>query len=183
MYGKTDYIVANGFTQFNNPSVANDISPYESFNGDNDSYDNNIEFNDVPLEIEFSDASGRKSRKKRTKTKSGVEKALDYTPLGWGKKAVEKATSNEAVARREKRRSDKQETKRQEIKAQQEIADKALKAQEKDTTLLSQIGLANNTNLPEVSTEKDNTTRNLIIVGSLAIATVVGIYLYKKYKK
>lgn len=169
MYGKTDYIVANGFTQFNNPSVANDISPYESFVGDNDSYDENIEFNDVPLEIEFSDASGRKrpTRRKRPARKGGS--------VG---NAIQKGQEN-----RQKRFEAKQKTKSEEIKAQKEIADKALKAQEKDTTLLSQIGLSNNANLPEVSTEKDNTTRNLIIVGSLAIATVVGIYLYKKYKK
>jgi hypothetical protein len=183
MYGKVDYIVANGFTQFNNPAVANDVSPYESFAGDNDSYDSNVEFNDVPLEIEFSDASGRSKRTRRTKPaksgKSGVEKALDYTPVGW----IKNATSDEAVSRRENRRKDRQDLKREELKVQKDIADQAIKAQEKDTTLLSQIGLTDNKNLPEVKVEKDNTTRNIVIVGVLAIATIAGVYIYKKYNK
>lgn len=179
MYGKVDFIVANGFTQFNNPAVANDVSPYESFTGDNDAYDDNIEFNDVPLDIEFSDASGRKRRKKPRGGKSGVEKALDYTPVGW----VKNATSEESKNRRDTRRKDRQDLKREELKTQKEIAEQTLKAQDKDTTLLSQIGLSNNANLPEVTTQKDNTTRNIIIIGSLAVATVVGIFIYKKYNK
>jgi hypothetical protein len=180
MDGKVDYIVANGFTQFNNPTFANDVSPYESFEGDDDDYDNTREFNDVPLEIEFSDATGRrKRRRKPTRTKSGIEKALDYTPVGW----VKNATSPEANLRRDKRRKDRQDLKREEIQAQKYIADKAIKAQEKDTTLMSQIGLSNNTNLPEVKTAKDNTTKNIVIVGALAVATVLGFYIYKKYKK
>jgi len=179
MNGKVDYIVANGFTQFNNPALANDISPYESFAGDNDSYDENFEFNDVPLEIEFSDASGRRRRRKTKSGKSGVEKALDYTPVGW----VKNATSEESKHRRDNRRKDRQDLKREELKTQKEIAEQTLKAQDKDTTLLSQIGLSNNANLPEVTTQKDNTTRNIIIIGSLAVATVVGIFIYKKYNK
>lgn len=179
MNGRVDYIVANGFTQFNNPAFANDVSPYESFSGDNDAYDNNVEFNDVPLDIEFSDASGRKRRKKPRGGKSGVEKALDYTPVGW----VKNATSEESKNRRDTRRKDRQDLKREELKTQKEIAEQTLKAQDKDTTLLSQIGLSNNANLPEVTTQKDNTTRNIIIIGSLAVATVVGIFIYKKYNK
>jgi hypothetical protein len=169
MNGKVDYIVANGFTQFNNPAFANDISPYESFAGDNDAYDENFEFNDVPLEIEFSDASGRKKPTRRKKP------ARRGASVG---QAMEKGQS-----RRDARRKDRQDLKREELKTQKEIAEQTLKAQDKDTTLLSQIGLANNANLPEVTTQKDNTTRNIIIIGSLAVATVVGIFIYKKYNK
>ena len=167
MDGKVDYIVANGFTQFKNPTFANDVSPYESFEGNNDSINITPEFNDVPLDIEFSDASGRKRRRK---------------PRG-GKSGVKRATSPEANSRRDKRRKDRQDLKREEIQAQKDIADKAIKAQEKDTTLMSQIGLSNNANLPEVKTAKDKTTRNIVIVGALAVATVLGFYIYKKYKK
>lgn len=166
MYGKVDYIVANGFTQFNNPAFANDVSPYESFSGDNDAYDNNIEFNDVALDIEFSDASGRKRRKKPRGGKSRIN-----------------ATIEESKNRRDTRRKDRQDLKREELKTQKEIAEQTLKAQDKDTALLSQIGLSNNANLPEVTTQKDNITRNIIIIGSLAVATVVGIFIYKKYNK
>ena len=167
MDGKVDYIVANGFTQFNNPTFANDVSPYESFEGNNDSINITPEFNDVPLDIEFSDASGRRRRRKRRGGKSGVKRA----------------TSPEANSRRDRRRKDRQDLKREEIQAQKYIADKAIKAQEKDTTLMSQIGLSNNANLPEVKTAKDKTTRNIVIVGALAVATVLGFYIYKKYKK
>ena len=169
MNGKVDYIVANGFTQFNNPAFANDISPYESFAGDNDAYDENFEFNDVPLEIEFSDASGRKKATRRKKP------ARRGASVG---QAMEKGQS-----RRDARRKDRQDLKREELKTQKEIAEQTLKAQDKDTTLLSQIGLSNNANLPEVTTQKDNTTRNIIIIGSLAVATVLGIFIYKKYNK
>jgi LPXTG-motif cell wall-anchored protein len=34
-----------------------------------------------------------------------------------------------------------------------------------------------------VKTAKDKTTRNIVIVGALAVATVLGFYIYKKYKK
>lgn len=57
MYKKFNFITANGMTQFNNPQVANDVNPYECFDGgiDND------------LGIEYSDASGRKRRGKPRK--------------------------------------------------------------------------------------------------------------------
>ena len=60
MYKKFNFITANGMTQFNNPQVANDVNPYECFDGgiDND------------LGIEYSDASGRKRRGKPRKRRN-----------------------------------------------------------------------------------------------------------------
>jgi hypothetical protein len=175
IYGKTDFIVGRGFTQFNNPSLANDVSPYEAFDGNDDDYDSAVEFNDVPLELEFSDASGRRPRTSRRRKSS-----KSRFGIGGGRlmNAIEQGQLN-----RQKRFEAKQKSKTEELRTQKAITDQAMKAQEKDASLLSQIGLSNNMNLPEVNPKKDNSTRNLIIVGVLAVATLAGIYLYKKYKK
>lgn len=173
MWQTEKFIVANGFTQFNDPKVAEDLSPYQYFDG---------EFGEA-IDMEFSDARGRRSKKRKKNSESGVEKALSYTPIGWIKKGVDSATSEEAVSRREKRRADKMALKKQEIEAQKEIADKSLKAQEGDTTLLSSLGLSDNKNLPEVSSEKTKSNTIYWVVGGLAVATILGVVLYKKFKK
>jgi hypothetical protein len=99
------------------------------------------------------------------------------------KKGIDSLTSKEAVSRREKRRADRMALKKQEIEAQKEIADKSLKAQEGDSTLLSTLGLSDNKNLPEVSPNKTKSNTIYWVVGGLAVATILGVVLYKKYKK
>jgi hypothetical protein len=170
MWQTEEFIVANGFTQFNNPKVANDLSPYDYFDGE-------------ALDTEFSDARGGRRKKTRRKGESGVEKVLSYTPIGMAKKGVDSLTSKEGIARREKRRADRMALKRQEIEAQKQIADNSLKAQEKDATLLSSVGLSDNKNLPEVSPNKTKSNTIYWVVGGLAVATIIGVVLYKKYKK
>jgi hypothetical protein len=172
MWETERFIVANGFTQFNDQNVGRDLSPYDFFDGE-------ISGND----LEFSDARGRRRKKRKKGSESGVEKALSYTPVGWIKKGVDSATSKDAVSRREKRRADRMNLKRQEIEAQKQIADKSLKAQEKDATLLSSLGLSDNKNLPEVSPNKTKSNTIYWVVGGLAVATILGVVLYKKYKK
>ena len=182
MWQTEKFIVANGFTQFNDPQVAEDLSPYQYFDG---------EFGES-IDMEFSDARGKRKKKPlKSRLKQGadrrekrrVEKALSYTPIGWIKKGVDSATSEEAVSRREKRRADRMALKKQEIEAQKEIADKSLKAQEGDTTLLSSLGLSDNKNLPDVSSEKTKSNTIYWVVGGLAVATILGVVLYKKFKK
>jgi len=170
MWQTEEFIVANGFTQFNNPKVANDLSAYDYFDGE-------------ALDMEFSDARGRRRKKPRRKGESGVEKVLSYTPIGMAKKGVDSLTSKEAISRREKRRADRMALKKQEIEAQKEIADKSLKSQEGDATLLSSLGLSDNKNLPEVSPNKTKSNTIYWVVGGLAVATILGVVLYKKYKK
>jgi hypothetical protein len=170
MWNTEKFIVANGFTQFNDPYVARDLSPYEYFDGE-------------ALDTDFSDAKGRRRVKRRKGSESGVEKVLSYTPIGMAKKGVDSLTSKEAVSRREKRRADRMALKQQQIEAQKEMVDKSLKAQEKDATLLSSIGLSDNKNLPEVTPIKPKSNTIYWVVGGLAVATIVGVILYKKYKK
>lgn len=170
MWQTEEFIVANGFTQFNNPKVANDLSPYDYFDGE-------------ALDTEFSDARGTRKKRGRRKGESGVEKVLSYTPIGMAKKGIDSLTSKEAVSRREKRRADRMALKKQEIEAQKEIADKSLKSQEGDATLLSSLGLSDNKNLPEVSPNKTKSNTIYWVVGGLAVATILGVVLYKKYKK
>jgi hypothetical protein len=146
MWQTEEFIVANGFTQFNNPKVANDLSAYDYFDGE-------------ALDTEFSDAKGRRRKK----------------PM--------KSRSKEGVKRRDKRRADRMALKRQEIEAQKEIAEKTLKSHEADATLLSSIGLSDNKNLPEVSSNKTKSNTIYWVVGGLAVATILGVVLYKKYKK
>lgn len=60
MWKTEEFIVANGFTQFNNPQVANDMSPFSYFDG---------EFGEA-IDMEFSDAKGR--RRAKSQKKKGV---------------------------------------------------------------------------------------------------------------
>ena len=170
MWQTEEFIVANGFTQFNNPQVARDLSAYEYFDGDS-------------MDMDFSDARGTRRKRGRRKGESGVEKVLSYTPIGMAKKGVDSLTSKEAISRREKRRADRMALKKQEIEAQKEIADKSLKSQEGDATLLSSLGLSDNKNLPEVSPNKTKSNTIYWVVGGLAVATILGVVLYKKFKK
>jgi hypothetical protein len=55
MWETERFIVANGFTQFNDQNVGNDLSPYDFFDGE-------ISFND----LEFSDARGRRRKKRKS---------------------------------------------------------------------------------------------------------------------
>ena len=172
MWETERFIVANGFTQFNDQNLGNDLSPYDFFDGE-------VGFDDM----EFSDARGRRRRKSRKGSESGVEKALSYTPVGWIKKGVDSATSKDAVSRREKRRSDKLALKNKEIDTQKQILDASLKAGEKENQLLSQLGLSNNDSLPPISSEKPKSNKVIFIVGGVVIAGILGYVLYKKFKK
>jgi hypothetical protein len=172
MWETERFIVANGFTQFNDQNVGNDLSPYDFFDGE-------VGFADV----EFSDARGRRRKKRRRKGESGVEKVLSYTPIGMAKKGVDSLTSKEAVSRREKRRADRMALKNKEIDTQKQIVDASLKAGEKENQLLSQLGLSNNDSLPPISSEKPKSNKVIFIVGGVVIAGILGYVLYKKFKK
>jgi hypothetical protein len=172
MWETERFIVANGFTQFNDQNVGRDLSPYDFFDGE-------ISGND----LEFSDARGRRRKKRKKGSESGVEKALSYTPVGWIKKGVDSATSKDAVSRREKRRADRMALKNKEIDTQKQIVDASLKAGEKENQLLSQLGLSNNDSLPPISSEKPKSNKVIFIVGGVVIAGILGYVLYKKFKK
>ena len=152
MWETERFIVANGFTQFNESNMAQDLSPYDFFDGEISGDD-----------LEFSDARGKRRKRRGRKRESGV--------------------SEEAIARREKRRGDKIALKNKEIDAQKQIVDASLKAGEKETQLLSQIGLRNNDGLPPISTEKPKSNKVIWIVGGVVVAGVLGYVLYKKFKK
>lgn len=176
MWQTERFIVANGFTQFNDPNVADDLSAYQYFDG---------EFGEA-IDMEFSDAKGRRPRKRRKgrkRSEGGVEKALSYTPIGWIKKGVDSATSKEAVSRREKRRAERLALKNKEIQAQKDIVDASLKAGQEENKLLSQLGLSNNDSLPPISSEKPKSNKVIWIVGGVVVAGILGYVLYKKYGK
>ena len=168
MWKTEKFIVANGFTQFNDPQLAEDLNPYEYFDGD-------LGQN---MDIEFSDAKG--SSKKTKKSKEGTfEKVLSYTPIGWAKKGVDALTSPEAIKRREKRRADKMALKRDELQIQKDIANQSLKSGEQDTNLLNKLMINDDSNK-----SSSKSSHNIIwwIGGALAVG-IVGFIIYKKYKK
>lgn len=180
MYKKYNFITANGMTQFNNPQVANDVNPYECFDGgiDND------------LGIEYSDATGRKSRSRKPRSssrakgnKSTFEKVWAYTPLGMAKSGIEKFNSPESVARRDARRKTKTDLKQSEINAQKEMVANIGKGGESDATLLASLS---NPNLPSVVGAKppmSKTTKIVLISSGVVVLGIIAFVMYKKLKK
>jgi hypothetical protein len=68
----TNFTTVNAMT--NGTADYNDVSPYQSFDGGSMS---DVEMGDEFNSLEFSNASGRRKKKRRT----GLNKALGYVPI------------------------------------------------------------------------------------------------------
>ena len=155
MWKRTEFLLANGMSQLPNSSMTNDISPYECFDGGLD----------TDIDLDFSDASGRrKPRKPRRK----VPKA------GGRISAMQK--------RRDARLKEKSTQKTKESEAQNKAISDVNKNSEADALLLAQMTQP----LAEVKTTPSGMakgTKTALIIGGVAVASLIGFILYKKFKK
>jgi hypothetical protein len=178
MWKRTEFLLANGMSQLPNSSMTNDISPYECFDGGLD----------TDIDLDFSDASGKKPRKKKG-DKSGFKKVMSYTPMGMAKEGIDRRNSTEGLARRDARRqdrlkgrADKQENKKAQSDAQNQAITDVTKQSDADALLLEQIQqpLAPVTPTP---TGMSKGTKISLIVGAVAVAGLLSYFIYKKLKK
>ncbi len=163
MWRTEKFIVANGFTQFNNPKVANDLSPYEYFDGDLGQ----------SIDMEFADANG-KSKRKPKKRETTFEKIMAYTPMGMAKRGFDVLTDEDRIA---KRRQRKDAITNKELETQKSILEQSSKSDENIIKSLT------NQELPPVSSDKKSSNKIYWIIGGVAVAGIIGYVLYKKLKK
>lgn len=156
MWKRTEFLLANGMSQLPNSSMTNDISPYECFDGGLD----------TDIDLDFSDASGRRKKPKRPRRKAPKNRS--------------------GISNLQKRRDERLKQKSEQSKSEQEAQTKAIsdvtKSSEADALLLKQLQepVATITDTPKVMSKK---TKTALIVGSIAVASIIGFVLYKKFKK
>ena len=157
---------------FPNSVLTNDISPYECFDGGLG----------TDIDLDFSDAVGKRPRKKKSgKSKGTFEKVMSYTPIGMVKEAIDRRNSPEGLARRQA----KDDTKKATAEAQNKAVEQATKSSEGDALLLAQIQQpsADLKTATAPSTTMSKGTKTALIVGGVAVAGLIGFMLYKKLKK
>lgn len=184
MWKREEFLIANGMSQLPNSSMTNDLSPYDYFEGGLD----------VEVDRDFSDAtgSGRRARRRVKKStnprggkrqsrggKTGFEKAMSYTPIGMIKEGIDRRNSPEGQARRKAKADTKRATADDQKKALEDVS----KSSEKDALLLAQLTQAPATAQTPPPTGMSKTTKTVLIVSGVAVALVVGVMLYKKFKK
>ena len=172
MWKRTEFILANGMSQLPNSVLTNDISPYECFDGGLG----------TDIDLDFSDAVGKRPRKKKSgKSKGTFEKVMSYTPIGMVKEAIDRRNSPEGLARRQA----KDDTKKATAEAQNKAVEQATKSSEGDALLLAQIQQpsADLKTATAPSTTMSKGTKTALIVGGVAVAGLIGFMLYKKLKK
>lgn len=156
MWEKEEFLIANGMSQLPNGSMTKDLSPYEYFDGGLD----------TDIDADFSDASGRRKRQLFRRFNSPQRQR--------------------ARQRRRKQRLDnrnlRQNTKKSQAVSQNRAIAKISKSAETDSKLLAQLN-EQKAPVTEPKTTMSQGTKTALIIGSLAIAGIVGFVLYKKFKK
>lgn len=153
MWKRQEFLIANGMSQLPNSSMTNDLSPYESFDGGLD----------TPIDMEFSELRGRK--RPTRKPKGRVKKSIDKTR-----------------ERIDKRRRQKTTQKQVEATAQQKAIEEVNKASQQDAQLLAQLTQTPPPVVP-APTGMSQGTKTALIISGVAIFSVIGFMLYKKFKK
>lgn len=176
MYERKEFLIANGMSQLPNSSVTNDLSPYDYFDGGLD----------TDIDMDFSEARGRR---RRIPKKRGFEKVMSYTPIGIAKSGIERFNSPQNQKRRDQKRrqrqgfrQERQQTKRSESQLQNQAVAKISKSAESDAQLLAQLS-APKTPIVEPKPTMSKGTKTGLIIGSIAVAGIIGFVLYKKFKK
>lgn len=199
MYGDkvNTFFVANGMSElrFNDPG---DVTPFSSMDGSEDG-----------INLEFSSANGfgsktprkvipaissrsRQSvsrvpvrrpvrRKTGTRIGSGLKRAWENNPYRALGKAINRATSPEAQARRQANKNRRLAIKEGQQMTQQQIAQNLGKTDQTEAMILQQLAQTPNSNTPT----QTGMSRNMkigLIVGGLAVATIVAVVVIKKMR-
>jgi hypothetical protein len=162
MWKREEFLIANGMSQLPNSSMTNDLSPYDYFEGGLD----------VEVDRDFSDAtgSGRRARrrvKKSIKSSGGSRQRRSRQPRRGVKGRI----------------AERKQTKQVEAQQQAKDIEKVQKSAEADAKLLAQLTQAPATAPQPQPTGMSKTTKTVLIVSGVAVALVVGVMLYKKFKK
>lgn len=162
MWKREEFLIANGMSQLPNSSMTNDLSPYDYFEGGLD----------VEVDRDFSDAtgSGRRARrrvKKSIKSSGGSRQRRSRQPRRGVKGRI----------------AERNQTKQVEAQQQAKDIEKVQKSAEADALLLAQLTQAPATAQTPPPTGMSKTTKTVLIVSGVAVALVVGVMLYKKFKK
>lgn len=162
MWKREEFLIANGMSQLPNSSMTNDLSPYDYFEGGLD----------VEVDRDFSDAtgSGRRARrrvKKSIKSSGGSRQRPSRQPRRGVKGRI----------------AERKQTKQVEAQQQAKDIEKVQKSAEADALLLAQLTQAPATAQTPPPTGMSKTTKTVLIVSGVAVALVVGVMLYKKFKK
>ena len=155
MWKREEFLIANGMSQLPNASMTNDLSPYDYFDGGLD----------TDIDMDFSEARGRKKR------------ILRQFNSPQRRRAREKRRTQRIQNRQTKQRS-----KQSQAVAQNDAIKKITKSAETDSQLLAQL---NAPKIPVVETKPTMSkgTKTGLIIGSIAVAGIIGFVLYKKFKK
>jgi hypothetical protein len=159
MWKREEFLIANGMSQLPNASMTNDLAPNQYFDGGLDD----------DLDIEFSDASGRRRRRRRRFVKSF------NSPQ---RRRARQTRQKQRIQARQFR----QKSKQSQAVAQNQAVAKISKSAETDSKLLAQLSQAT----PPIVTPQptmSKATKTGLIIGAVAVAGIIGFILYKKFKK
>lgn len=159
MWKTENFIVANGFTEFRNPQQANDLSPYDYFDGGLD----------TDIDGEFYDATGsgrrarrrvKKSRRSRTggRLSSGVRNVRQRSTQKSAQRQAEAETQRKAIA-------------------------DVQKSAEADAVLLAQLSQPTASTPPTSTNNSSSKKKIAITIGVVAIVGLIAYVVYKKMKK
>jgi hypothetical protein len=162
----TRYMVANGFTQFNQ-GVYHDVSPYSSMDGENINNEDEFPQSDEMM-LEFSNASGKKKKKKssgRSRRRGGMRDRME---------ARRKA--------RQDRKDRKLSIKEKEAETQRATAEALSKTDPAEAKLMEQLASGD---ADKKATENTGMSRGLkigLIVGGIVVAGVITIVVIRKMR-
>lgn len=159
MWKTENFIVANGFTEFRNPKMANDLSPYDYFDGGLD----------TDIDGEFYDATGSGRRARRR-----VKKSRRSTTSGRLRSGVENIKQS---------RTQKTAQRQSEAETQRKAIADVQKSAEADAVLLAQLSQPTASTPPTSTNNSSSTKKIAITVGVIAIVGIIGYVVYKKMKK
>jgi hypothetical protein len=153
------YMVANGFTEFDQPKAYNDVSPYQSFDGGSIS---DLEMGESS-DFDWSNATGKRRKKKKAKS-STIKSRME---------ARQKA--------RAERKDRKLKIKESEVATQKKVAED-LSKEDPSTQKLMET-LAQDDKKTESTTGMSKGLKIGLIVGGVVVAGVIAIVVIRKMKK
>ena len=167
----TRYMVANGFTQFNQ-GVYHDVSPYSSMDGENINNEDEFPQSDEMM-LEFSNASGKKKKKKKSSGRSRRRGGM-FGGMRDRMEANRKA--------RQDRKNRKLSIKEKEAETQRATAEALSKTDPAEAKLMEQLASGDT---DKKATENTGMSRGLkigLIVGGIVVAGVITIVVIRKMR-
>ena len=167
----TRYMVANGFTQFNQ-GVYHDVSPYSSMDGENINNEDEFPQSDEMM-LEFSNASGKKKKKKKSSGRSRRRGGM-FGGMRDRMEANRKA--------RQDRKNRKLSIKEKEAETQRATAEALSNTDPAEAKLMEQLASGDT---DKKATENTGMSRGLkigLIVGGIVVAGVITIVVIRKMR-